>query len=378
MKRRRLSDAACVYPAGGELCLSVCVAASGVLNRFGAALRASDLGSCLNQLSSTIATQLRYIRTAHQVGTDAQPYIDQICESLRAITWSLPAPQRPGVADAVIREVCAAVTGCATNGPRPVDVCCQFALTVTEWAYAAHLNDRLPPLQFKIQPAESDLSWHGAQSKVAGETTLRGRPDATIVGLTLSLNLPWRDAFDAIPYVLIHECVAHAFRGPGNSTKDTGQGSEFAEGWMDRVALLLFLRAVRSGRAPRLPSPWRTVADIDERVTTVSRERRSERDPDPHQRLRDRWDVGQEAALEIEGVIKRILGGNQAKATQEFIRLSLLLNASDVSPEDRDRMARRIHMDTHPPIPGIDDQLEQQVRVWLAEGLPPRDLLPRP
>jgi hypothetical protein len=375
MTRRRISDALCFYPAGGELCLSVCVAVSSVLNRSGAALRASDLGSYLNLLSSTVAMQLRYIRATHRVGTDAQPYIDQLCEALKVITSTLPAPQRHGVAGAVVQEVCAAITECAAGAPRSVDSCCQFALTVTESAYGKSLSSHLPILRFEIQPAESDLSWHGVQSKVAGATTLHSRPAATSVELMLSLNLPWRDALDAIPYVLVHECVAHAFRGPGDSTRDTGQGSEFAEGWMDRVALLLFLRAVRSGPAPPLPWPWSTVADIDERVTAVCKERRSERDPDPQERLRGRWSVGHQAALEVEGFIKRILGGNQARATQEFIRLSLLLNASDISPDDRDRMARRIHMRTHPPAPGAEDELKQQVEAWVSGGLPPRALL---
>jgi hypothetical protein len=376
MARRPTSNALCVYPAGGELCLAVCIAASSVLNRSGAALRASDLGRCLDQLTSTVATQLPYIRTGHRVGMDAQPHIDQLCEALSAVPIGIPDPRQRSIAGAVVGEVCTAVTGFAGTNPRPVEGCCQFALTVTEGAYGERINGPLPKLRFEIQAAESELSWHhGAQSKVAGATTLRDRPAATSVGLTLSLNLPWRDALDAIPYVLLHECVAHAFRGPGDSTKDTGQGSEFAEGWMDRVALLLFLRAVRSGKALRLPWPWSTVADIDERVTTVSKERRSERDPDPHERLRSRWCVGQEAALEVEGVIRRILRVNQAKATKEFIRLSLLLNASDITPEDRDRMARRIHMATHPSAPGIEDELRRHVEAWLRDGLPPPPLL---
>src|SRR5258708_1857952 len=142
MTRRRMSDALCVYPAGGELCLSVCVAVSSVLNRFGAALRASDLGTCLNQLSSTVATQLQYIRSAHRTGTDTQPYIEQLCEALKAIMSGLPAPQRRGL-DAAVRELCAAVTRCAGDEPSPVDACCQFALSVTEWAHVWRAPYRL-------------------------------------------------------------------------------------------------------------------------------------------------------------------------------------------------------------------------------------------
>jgi hypothetical protein len=280
-----------------------------------------------------------------------------------------------------VGELRAAITA-ALDGPRPVDGCCLFALEVADDAYRKYVKAARPTVSFAIRPAESDLSWHGVQSKVVGATTLQGRPERTSVDLTLSLRLPWHAALEAIPYVLAHECVAHAFRGPRDSTEDTCQGSEFAEGWMDRVAVLLLLRAVRAAAASTLPWPWSAVADIGIRVGTAHRERLAPRDPDPNGRLRSKWAIGVEAALALERSIGRILGGGQPTlaeeelAQDEFLRLSLLLNASDINPAARDSLARRLYSATTLQRFAQTTELQSQVRTWLADGLPPPSLLP--
>ena len=245
--------------------------------------------------------------------------------------------------------------------------CCLFALKVADDAYRRYAVASRPTVSFIIQPADSDLSWHGVQSKVAGATTLRGRPKVTSVDLTLSLRLPWDAALDAIPYVLVHECVAHAFRGPSDSTEDTGQGSEFAEGWMDRVALLLLLRAVRPGAALELPWPWSDVLDVGIEAGSAYRERHALRGPDPQARLRSKWDIGAKASVALQQKIGHILG-DKSRAEEEFLRLSLLLNASDISPDDRDNLASRLY---RAPTPDLHDA----VKDWLKDGLPPASLL---
>jgi hypothetical protein len=370
MRRRQRPKADCSYPAGGELSLSVCVAASSVLNRSGAGLRANDLASFLDQLGSTVGTQLQHIRAAHRVGMNVQPFVSQLCTALAAVSKSMPGAHVQDIADSVVQDICTAITSCASGSTRPIDSCCQFAIAVADRAYAKHVRSCRRTVRFAIEPADSDLNWHGVQSKVAGTTTLRGRPAATDVKLTLSLRLPWHTALDAIPYVLVHECVAHAFRGPDESTKDTGQGSEFAEGWMDRVALLLLIRAVRARPANGVPWPWNTVADLNERVTTASSERRAWRNPDPEDRMRSKWQVGHDAALAVEGSIRHLVSGGLIKAQDEFVRLSLLLNASGVSPADRDRLTRRIGLDQVP-------DLQAHMQTWLGDGLPPAELYRR-
>jgi hypothetical protein len=360
--------AVCEYPAGGELCLSMCVAVSSVLNRSGAGLSANDLRGFSAELSGAIETQLQYMRTAHHAGEEVQPFVDQLCAKLESISNEVPGARAQKVAASLVSQLRAAIAA-ALERPPPVCGCCLFALEITNDAYRKYVGKARPKVGFAIRAAESDLSWHGVQSKIAGTTTLQERPGKTNVGLTLSLRLPWHDAFEAIPYVLAHECVAHAFRGPHDSTEDTGQGSEFAEGWMDRVAVLLLLHAVRSGAASTLPWPWNAVADIGIRVGTAHRERLAPRDPDPHDRLRSKWAVGLEAALALENLIRHILGDTPPTLAQkEFLRLSLLLNASEISPATRDHLARKLYITQA-------DELQSQVRTWLADGLPPPSLL---
>jgi hypothetical protein len=368
--------AACEYPAGGELCLSVCVAVSSVLNRSGAALPANDLTACLTELSGAIETQLQYMRTAHHAGEEVQPFVDRLCAKLESISNEVPKELAQEVAASFVSELRAAIAA-ALEHPHLVCGCCQFALEVADDAYRKYAVKARPRVGFAIKPAESDLPGHGVQSKIAGATTLKGRPRKTNVALTLSLRLPWHGAFEAIPYVLAHECVAHAFRGPRDSTEDTGQGSEFAEGWMDRVAVLLLLHAVRSGAASTLPWPWNAVTDIGIRVGTAHRERLAPRDPDQHGRLRGKWAIGHEAAVALESLIRRILGdGPPTLAQEEFLRLSLLLNTSDISPATRDRLARDLFLATRDPLAWkLDSAQADDVRTWLADGLPPPSLL---
>jgi len=357
----------CVYPAGGELCLTVCVAISSVLNRYGAALPANDRPASLEQLSSTIEVQLQSMRTRHRAGAEVQPFVDQLSAALESARNAAPDDLGQKIVDSLIREIREAI-GIALSGPRPVDGCCCFANTIAEEAYGKYAEAAFPSVGFSIKPADSDLSWHGFQSKVSGTTTLEERPAKTGVDLILSLRLPWRAALDAIPYVLAHECVAHAFRGPYDSIEDTGQGSEFAEGWMDRVALLVLLRALRTDVASALPWPWNTIVDLDVQVGSACKDRLKVRNPDPIGRLRSKWEVGNEAALALERSIRGIVG-DQAEAVEEFLRLSLLLNASDISPDDRDHLARQLYLRT-------PAQLQEPVRTWLADGLPPPSLLP--
>src|SRR5262245_64725104 len=80
----------CVYPAGGELCLTMCVAVSSVLNRYGAALPANDLTAYLEQVSSTIETQLQLTRTGHQAGAEVQPFVDQLSAALESVSNLAP------------------------------------------------------------------------------------------------------------------------------------------------------------------------------------------------------------------------------------------------------------------------------------------------
>jgi hypothetical protein len=365
----------CEYPIGGELCLAMCVAASSVLNRRGAALPTNDpdLTDCLDTLTTTIATQLKDIRTAHRQGEDPKPFADRLRAALESARRSLPGAQAQVVAGSLVSQIYTAINS-ALSGPRAVDGCCLFASALADEAYGRYADMARPTVSFVIKPDVSDLSWHKITSKVAGTTTLEDRPGSTIVCLTLSLRLPWRAALDAIPYVLAHECVAHAFRGPGDSTDDTDPGSEFAEGWMDRVALLLLLRAIKAGAASGLPRPWSDVRDLDIRVAGAHQDRLEPRSPDPFSMLRSKWEVGHCAAVALEGSIGRIIWGDWAAAQDEFLRLSLLLNASDISPLARDKLARKVYF-----ADDSDDQgrawLDDQVRAWLADGQPPLSLL---
>src|SRR5262249_54646358 len=151
----------------------------------GAALPANDLTAYLEQVSSTIETQLQLTRTGHQAGAEVQPFVDQLSAALESVSNLAPNELGQQVAVSLAREIGKAI-GIALSGLRPVDGCCSFANTIADEAYRKYAKAACPSVGFIIKPAEADLSWHGVLSKVSGTTTLEERPAKTDVELILS------------------------------------------------------------------------------------------------------------------------------------------------------------------------------------------------
>lgn len=76
--------------------------------------------------------------------------------------------------------------------------------------------------------------------------------------------LPPEVAMRGVPYVLLHELVAHAFQRLGAEERATSARDPVAEGWMDFVARFVFVRAHHhlSGRRREAARSGGIAADI--------------------------------------------------------------------------------------------------------------------
>lgn len=175
--------------------------------------------------------------------------------------------------------------------------------------------------------------------------------DAHLRSHVQSLNLalsPTRfdtDTLASLPFVLFHECVSHILQGLWDGTREAPDpSSQFAEGWMDKVALTIFEDAL-AGIPPcnqiRLipyPHPDSFFLDTSRRLYY---ERHNDRGGAFTSMLaasaRGR---GVDAAELLIQTFRRLNINNPLEA---FLRLSLSLNASDISPTRRDTFVEYVH-----------------------------------
>jgi hypothetical protein len=131
----------------------------------------------------------------------------------------------------------------------------------------------------------------------------------------------------AIPYVLFHEVVVHVLAHPSA----VESGGKFAEGWMDLVAKQLHDAVLENGSVPGvepvgLPFPERTKAW----GSAIHNAR-----TDPETKRRVRRVQGRDAG---EGVLRGIRGFAGDDALLIFWTLSVALNRSELSEDDRDEL----------------------------------------
>jgi len=175
-----------------------------------------------------------------------------------------------------------------------------------------------------------------------GQYNLSGRAnfsaqsgDCSFVTLLVDPGMFSLDDYHSVPYVLMHECVCHAYQRIGQTeVGDPPAFSAFAEGWMDRVALELMRRQTTSSTFTITPANEKhAVALHDIRHTRVMKYPR-----------RASIKIGVDAAQRFIAFLGIPQYGLGVDPVAVWLRLSLALNTSRVSFKDRDRFAREIYI----------------------------------
>ena len=133
----------------------------------------------------------------------------------------------------------------------------------------------------------------------------------------------------ALPYVLLHECIAHAFCGAQIDSPEATLSTAFHEGWMDQVAAEII---ARSPEVAQLPG-------VDDYVGAMETVRAIRMDLRRHGVSSDVVSYCQGARAYEAFVQALVYVGNANDLAREAARhFSLGLNASPINHEDRGRL----------------------------------------
>lgn len=182
---------------------------------------------------------------------------------------------------------------------------------------------RLPPRVGRLLPdLPLDAScWFGGA---------RGRRCVVVLALPIE-ELSLR-VMRGVPYVLLHELVAHAFQRLGAPERATSARDPVAEGWMDFVARFVFVRAHHhpSGRR-RARAAWS--ADVTPGLELSAARRASRGGATPAARL------GYTVAERVWASLVAMRG---AGGLDDFLTLSCQLNVLALSEAERVALVQRL------------------------------------
>jgi hypothetical protein len=170
------------------------------------------------------------------------------------------------------------------------------------------------------EPVKAIAPW-----RVAGKAPFPASGPAHLVELTIGAR-PDEATWACLPYVLMHELVSHVAQGPWDgSCVGPSDVDEFAEGWMDAVALAAHDLAV-AGLGVASVDPLED-SDIYVRAAGSRHQRRLEETAGD---LSSRH-LGMSVAGRVRARLKVAVG--DAPGTEQFLAFSLGLNAS-AAPHD--------------------------------------------
>jgi hypothetical protein len=168
-------------------------------------------------------------------------------------------------------------------------------------------------------------------------TTLTDLPDGPAANVNVLVSPKGLDELTvfSLPYVLLHECICHVLQGPWQTGRIQGDPSDrFAEGWMDVAAYLAHETMQRPWRA-KVPGPDLLTAprpaSQSDAAWMVHKARHKAQKEDRAWSARA---MGTDAARGMQELLGK-LPESRHDATAAFLRLSLRLNASSLTNQER-------------------------------------------
>jgi hypothetical protein len=166
-----------------------------------------------------------------------------------------------------------------------------------------------------------------------------------------------RDALSALPFVLFHECVSHVMQGPWtDARKQPDRASQFAEGWMDLATMKVLEHALNdrrwSCRQHDLVPYHHTKEFFRSGGERMSEARRYSPEPNGNTAAESRRYGYNLAVYTLEAMRKARITDH----VSAFLRLSFLLNTSELTPTARDTIASRLGGALRPPTKSDEDR----------------------
>ncbi len=252
---------------------------------------------------------------------------------------TFPPPKSTAVVCSQIKsELRAAVAGYRQAPEDPLLRDFHTALEVTKEFYRlARIEipaSMMRGVTFEAGWAESRPHAYPAPHQLGGLSTLSPRALYVKVGLTLlPLLLDWKTRL-AVPYVLLHELVSHAFVGPWTPGVRAQADADafFAEGWMDTVAFQVHNNVMDGGLAlGSFGSRFGHESECLISARSLHDARYASGEPPQAYAARD---LGRETANRVLDTFKR-LPETRLDPLNAFWRLSAALNTSALAQLNR-------------------------------------------
>jgi hypothetical protein len=184
-----------------------------------------------------------------------------------------------GISDAGDDEIVSAAGLCVRQLRQMFDLALEVALSY----YATHGSlfprENAPEVVFSTLQFESEVDSHNAAANRYGGGLTIYFPTVARAQVQLHLNIQKFDleTYKSVPYLLFHECIAHAFHGiypdPRKRVK-TEPYERYVEGWMDWVAYKILEEVVKgTGREGQRWKDRITLRDVFAVSTTLHRAR---------------------------------------------------------------------------------------------------------
>jgi hypothetical protein len=235
-----------------------------------------------------------------------------------------------GLCISAVRDVFSFAQGVAA---REYAEACGSKLQTRVQLRTSHLGGRNTELELAV----------GASANEDGHNPLRAR----VVTLSFHAETTWVGDYLALPYLALHECLAHGYCGVDIEDPDAESSKPFHEGWMDCVVACLLEPALRED-----PGHFGQFAVAFLRETATVRGLRFNRSPRPGRpRDVDAWIRGERALHTFEELFLRALERSrklgtiamEAIAREQVVAFSLALNASDVPHLERAAFYRAVN-----------------------------------
>lgn len=154
-----------------------------------------------------------------------------------------------GINEAEDDEIVSAAGLCIRQLRQMFELAHEVALTYYK-TYGSLFPKKPPEVVFSTLPFESEVGSHNASASRYGSGLTIYFPTVGRAQVELHLNIEKfdLDTYKSVPYLMFHECIAHAFHGihPDPRKRETTKPYErYTEGWMDWVAYKILEKVVK-------------------------------------------------------------------------------------------------------------------------------------
>jgi hypothetical protein len=264
----------------------------------------------------------------------ARQWLPKLVDGVEALVGGfLPqlGQQEQAAYQTLLGDLDAAVKRFVGGSSDPLNERLEWARGVTEHVYrtlAPAITHRIAAIDRRIKadnvdfPPSSIRPW-----RVGASCSFPSAGPAEAVTLWFGKRLDW-ESWLVVPYLLLHEYVSHGAQGPWNvSCRGPTESDLFAEGWMDVVAVTVHDLAVLG-----FIDGFEELAESHEMELQAGRYaavRREHGDPTA---------VAERGEAVIDAMrFHRFLQGRRSGLDQRFLNLSLALNVSGLTVEERHR-----------------------------------------